>query len=192
MTIPEKNTNRRFTYEDYLTWKGDQRWEVIEGAAYAMSPAPSRRHQDISREIEVQIAEYLKGKECKVYYAPFDVRLPEGDENEEQIETVVQPDILVVCDKSKLDDKGCLGAPDIVIEILSPDTSTRDKIEKFALYERHGVKEYWIVDPADNTVMVFALVENREYGKPRIYSEKDSITTPILDEIAIDLKQVFE
>ena len=139
----------RFTYGDYRSWSEEDRWELIDGVAYDMTPAPARIHADLSMALLKQLLAYFEGKPCKVYYAPFDVRLPEGNEPDDEIETVVQPDLLVVCDDKKLDDKGCRGAPDLVIEILSPATASKDCILKRALYEKHGVREFWLVDPAN-------------------------------------------
>ena len=121
MRNTQNKTDQKWTYTDYLTWPEGERWELINGVAYNMSPAPSRRHQELSGELFRQIANHLKGKQCKVYDAPFDVRLSTaGNESDNYIDTVVQPDIVVVCDPSKLDERGCKGAPDIVIEISSP------------------------------------------------------------------------
>ena len=144
------------------------------------------------RDFGIHIANFLTDKSCEVYFAPFDVRLPETDEADENIVTVVQPDIVVICDLKKLDDKGCRGAPDLIIEILSPETSSKDMKIKLALYERHGVKEYWIVHPIDNIVMVLQLDKNKQYGKPTVYSEEDKITTPILKGLEIDLSLIFK
>ncbi|MBI5418362.1 Uma2 family endonuclease [Candidatus Poribacteria bacterium] len=183
---------QKYTYGDYINWPEDERWELINGVVYNMSPAPSRFHQDILRELFVQFAEYLKDKTCKVYCAPFDVRLPEEDEKDEEIDTVVQPDIVVICDKSKLDDKGCKGTPDLIIEITSPYTSSKDMKEKFSLYERVGVKEYWIVNPQDKIIIIFKLGKNKEYGKPEIYSKEDKIKVSTLKGLTIDTKDVFK
>ncbi len=192
MALPQLKKDTKFTYGDYANWPEDERWELIEGYAYNMSPAPSRRHQQISRDLGVQIVNFLADKSCEVYFAPFDVRLPEADEPDEDIETVVQPDMVVVCDKSKLDEKGCRGAPDLIIEILSPFTAPKDMKIKLALYEKHGVKEYWVVHPIDNIVMVFKLGKNKKYGKPEVYTEEDKIKTTILDGLEIELKKVFQ
>ena len=159
---PEKET---FTYGDYLKWPNNERWELINGVPYNMTPSPSRTHQGILAALLTKFYTFLEDKECKVYNAPFDVRLPEGAEKEEEIKTVVQPDLVVVCDQTKLDDKGCLGAPDLIIEITSPSTARLDLKEKFALYERMGVKEYWIINPTDETVMVFLLRSSRVVWK---------------------------
>ncbi len=145
MSVAVKERLGKFTYRDYLHWPDDERWELIDGVAYNMSPAPNRIHQKISGELHRQIANYLIGKQCEVYAAPFDVRLPATGEKNDEITTVVQPDITIVCDKSKLDKKGCKGSPDLVIEILSPYTAKKDMKEKHFLYEKFAVKEYWIV-----------------------------------------------
>ena len=192
MALPVLKKGNGFTYGDYITWSDDERWELIDGYAYNMSPAPSRRHQQISRELEIAIGVFLAEKPCEIYDAPFDVRLPETDEADEDIFTVVQPDIVVICDEKKLDEKGCRGAPDLIIEILSPATSSKDMKIKLALYERHGVKEYWVVHPTDNIVMVFKLDKTKMYGKPDVYTEADKITTPILKGLEIDLELVFK
>ena len=138
-TVREKQldaaTKETYTYEDYLLWSDEERWELIDGVPYNMTPAPSRVHQGISMELSRQIANHLAGKMCKIYAAPFDVRLPKSDEEEEQIETVVQPDLVVVCDGNKLDERGCKGAPDLIIEILSPYTAGKDMKIKRNLYE---------------------------------------------------------
>ena len=186
MALPDKCES--YTYEDYLHWPEEERWEIIAGVPYDMSPAPSRFHQYILFDISGQIRDFLKDKPCQAYQAPFDVRIP----NEDGIyDNVVQPDISVICDKHKLDDAGCIGAPDLVIEILSPATASRDVKEKFNLYERAGVKEYWIVDPHDKVVFVFALEDNRQYGKPRIFSSDDTIDSAVIVGMVIDLGPVF-
>ncbi len=190
MVLPRKK-EKIYTYGSYLTWPDDERWELIDGVAYDMSPAPTRRHQKILGALFYQFYDYLKDKPCKVYSAPFDVRLPEGDEKDEDVHTVVQADLLVVCDRNTLDENGCRGVPDLIVEIVSPSTASKDMKEKLSLYERHGVKEYWIVHPLENIVMVFILGENREYGKPKIYSETEKIKT-LQQGLIIDLGPVFK
>jgi Uma2 family endonuclease len=181
----------RYTYGDYLTWDDGERWELIDGVPYNMSPAPARRHQGILMDLSRQFATYLLDKPCKAYPAPFDVRLPEGDEADEAIATVVQPDLVIVCNPDKLDDKGCRGAPDLVVEILSPSTSGKDLKQKFNLYEQRGVREYWIVDPSGGTVMVFRLGKDGRYGRPEVYSDEDAAPVGIFDDLVIDLRTVF-
>ncbi|MFH0924886.1 MAG: Uma2 family endonuclease [bacterium] len=191
MAYPLKKEEKRYTYKDYLTWPDEERWELIEGVAYDMSPAPSRLHQGILMELSRQFANYLLDKSCRVYIAPFDVRLPEGNERDEDITNIVQPDLVVICDKDKLDDKGCKGAPTLVIEIVSPHTASKDMKKKFFLYERVGIREYWIIHPIDKTVMVFKLREDGEYGRPTMHSEKDKVEVDILGALIIDLDIVF-
>jgi Uma2 family endonuclease len=153
------------TYGDYRGWPEDQRYELIDGVAYAMAPAPSRQHQRLAFELAREIADALEGSGCEVNVAPFDVRLPEADEADDAIATVVQPDISVVCDPSRLDDRGCRGAPDWIIEVLSAGTAGHDQVRKLALYERHGVKEYWLVHPVDRVLIIYRL-EDGAYGRP--------------------------
>lgn len=180
-----------YSYADYLQWDDSERWEIINGVAYNMSPAPNRRHQKISQVLSREIGNYLKGKNCEIYAAPFDVRLPLGAEDDNKINNVVQPDIVVVCDKSKLDDRGCSGAPDLVIEILSPSTAKLDLVYKLNLYEKAGVREYWLVHPTDYTIMVFKLGEDGRYGRYEMYEQSEQLTVGILPELILDLNEIF-
>ncbi|MFZ2956380.1 MAG: Uma2 family endonuclease [Candidatus Ozemobacteraceae bacterium] len=187
----EKNENRRlFTYADYVNWPDDERWEIIDGVPYDMTPAPNRLHQEISGKFFLQIGNFLEDKSCKVYHAPFDVRLPDKDEKDEDVLTVVQPDIVVVCDEKKLDDKGCRGSPDMVIEIISPFTSKKDKIKKFELYERHKIREYWIIHPAERFVEVYILTDGK-YPIPMQYFDDDKVPVHVLPGLEINLAKVF-
>lgn len=191
-TNPVAASKETFTYGDYEKWPENERWELIDGVPYDMTPAPSRKHQEILGELYLQFAAYLKNKSCKVYLAPFDVRLPQGDEPGEMVRTVVQPDLTVVCDHAKLDDQGCLGAPDLVIEILSPHTAGKDLKIKLDLYERVGVKEYWLVHPLDRTILVFTLQSNGKYGKPAVYDRRDRISVGIFEgELRVDAADIF-
>ena len=190
MPQAQRQHEEHFTYSDYCTWPDDERWELIDGVAYDMSPAPSRSHQDISGELFFQLRSQLTDRTCRAYLAPFDVRLSHGDETDDEIDTVVQPDIVVVCDRNKLDDKGCKGAPDLVIEILSPSTSSKDLHEKFRLYERVSVREYWIVHPLDRTVMVFRH-DGESFGRPAMFAGEDRIEVPLLGALVVDLNLVF-
>jgi len=192
MAYPRRKEDKKYTYGDYLHWPDEERWEIIEGVAYNMSPAPSRRHQKVLIALLNEFYNYLKGKNCEVYGAPFDVRLPEGDEREEEIKTVVQPDIAVICDKSKLDDRGCKGSPDLIVEVISSSTASLDYIEKLALYEKHGVKEYWIVHPIDKVVMIYRLGDDGKYGRAEIYAKNDRVKVGIFEDLFIDLQEVFK
>ena len=190
-THEEAATKESYTYGDYLKWPDEERWELIKGVPYDMSPAPSRTHQKISGELFKQLAIYLTGKTCEVYAAPFDVRLPEQAEQDEEIITVVQPDLVVICDQKKLDERGCKGAPDLIVEILSPYTAGKDLKNKFDLYEEKGVQEYWLVDPTNQIVQVFTIEEGGTYGRPAIYDPTDQVKVGIFPDLVIDLPAVF-
>lgn len=181
----------RYTYADLMEWEGPTRYELYDGVPRAMS-SPTDFHQDISMELGTQLHTYLRGKRCKVYHAPFDVRLFErpGDRPED-VDTVVQPDLMVVCDQDKVDRHGIHGAPDMVVEILSPSTRRLDKLTKFHLYQEAGVKEYWVVDPETRTVLVHH-AEDGLYGSPDVYTGEASVPVSVLDGCVIDLSLVFE
>ena len=183
-----------YSYADYLTWQVRERLELIKGRLFTMSPAPMRYHQELSGALHREFSAYLKHKACKVFHAPFDVRLPKspGDQRDDQIYTVVQPDIVVVCDRSKLDRKGCIGAPDLIIEILSPSTAAKDVKDKFALYEEAGVQEYWLVYPGEAILEVFRLADGGKYQLERIYTREDVINVGIFEDFSIDLCDIFE
>ncbi|MCU0288973.1 MAG: Uma2 family endonuclease [Acidobacteria bacterium] len=152
MPVPLQKDIERFTYAQYITWPDQERWELIEGIPYDMSPDPSRYHQEISMNLAFEINKFLKenGKKCKVYAAPFDVRLPESGQTDAETMSVVQPDISVICSPGKLDDKGCKGAPDFIAEITSLATIKKDMKDKLLLYEKHGVPEYWVIQPEES------------------------------------------
>jgi Uma2 family endonuclease len=191
MGLAERSNDAVYTYGDYLEWPENERWEIFNGAAFNMAAAPTRKHQKILGELYRQISNFLVHKTCDVYSAPFDVRFPEADEKEDEIKTVLQPDISIICDQTKLDEKGCLGSPDLIIEIVSPFTLQRDMGEKFFIYEKSGVKEYWIVHPVDRTVMVFKLQPDNKYGRPEIYFSKGIVDVGILPGLTIDLSAAF-
>ena len=177
--------NEYYTYSDYAKWDDGARYELIDGIAYMMSPSPNRFHQEIIGNLYLQFAQFLVGKPCKVFLSPFDVRLNAAEEDD----TVVQPDLLVICDKSKLTDEGSVGAPDLVIEVLSPSTARNDKSIKFKKYQRYGVREYWIVDPASNTVHAYTLTDGKYVVN--VYDDNDVAPVHILDGCFIDLAKVF-
>lgn len=182
--------NGTYSYADYLTWRFKERVELIKGKIFSMSPAPKRRHQDISRELLLQIGLFLRKEECKIYEAPFDVRLPLNSNENEAVHTVVQPDLCVVCDPKKLDENGCIGAPDLIVEILSKSSSKRDLQDKFELYQESGVREYWIVSPNDQIVDIF-LLEGEKYQLKGKYTEQDKIGAYTLKGLEVDLSLVF-
>lgn len=186
--------SKRYTYADYLTWMDEKRRELFNGFVKLMSPAPSRKHQEISFNLTRLLGNYLIHKNCRAYHAPSDVRLPNGKKNKKdnEIYTVVQPDIYVVCDLSKLDEKGCLGAPDLIIEIISGKNAKRDIKDKYAIYEEHGVREYWIVNPNDENVNVFVLDEKGKFQFKGLYPGDDQIPVNIFNgDMKVDLTEVF-
>ncbi|MDA8222986.1 MAG: Uma2 family endonuclease [Desulfitobacterium hafniense] len=190
MSPTSKVLTAYYSYADYLTWPEDERWELIDGVPYNMTPSPTPKHQEILGELFRILANWLTGNRCRVYMAPFDVRLGGSEQPDSVIDKVVQPDISVVCDPQKIDERGCLGAPDMIIEILSPSTFKKDLGIKLGLYESSGVKEYWVVHPLDETVMVFRL-QNGQYGKPAVYSVPDEVPVELFENFIIPLESVF-
>lgn len=174
-----------YTYADCCNCPEEERWELIDGEAYLL-PTPLRIHQKFLVEILVQIGNYLEEKTCEVYVAPFDVRLPKQDEPDEKIDTVVQPDISVICDENKLDNKGCRGTPDWIIEILSPSNSFRDLEVKLKIYEKHGVKEYWIINPEENQLVMYLLDLQGKYNQPIIYPLTQPVQVSLFPDLFIE------
>lgn len=190
MSNPVRVQNQGYRYADYYAWPDDQRWELIDGVAYDMTPAPSRRHQEVIVELLVQIKIQLASLPCQVYVAPFDVRLPTKDEADDEVMTVVQPDIAVICDRRKLDDRGCRGAPDWIIEVLSPATAAKDQIQKRDLYARHGVIEYWLVHPVDRLVTRYRL-EAGGHGRPEMQETRGKTAMGLFPGLAIDWDVIY-
>lgn len=189
---PDFNYSGTYTYADYLKWTIEERLELIKGKIFRMTPAPNMRHQWISTKIFGPIWSALRHRSCKVFSAPFDVRLPRKSKNDEDIITVLQPDICVICDPAKLDDRGCIGAPDIVVEILSPSNNKKELKNKYEVYEESGVKEYWVVSPQDKTFLAYILNAEGKYMPTRLMVGGDVYTTPILQDFVLDLEEVFE
>ncbi len=180
----------RCTLADALGWDEDERMELIDGDPVMMAP-PTRAHQEAVTALVGQIYDCLKGKKCKVYAAPFAVRLfEEAGEDPEDVDTMVEPDVSVVCDPSKLDDIGCRGAPDFVAEVLSPSSKRHDRLVKLELYQRAGVPEYWIVDPEQKTVQVCVL-DGDSYRVAALYTESEVARIRVLDNCFVDLARVF-
>ncbi|AKD54707.1 Uma2 family endonuclease [Spirosoma radiotolerans] len=188
--ISQLDPKGTYTYADYLKWQFDERIELIKGKPHRISPAPKRKHQDTSVNLEFALLKYFEDKSCKVYDAPFDVRLPVRNERKpDQLHTVVQPDICVICNLDKLDD-GCLGAPDWVIEITSPRTAKNDFNEKFNLYEESGVREYWIIQPKEKAVNVYVLEEG-SYVLVDVY-ESGEIPSCIFPNLIVSHDRIFQ
>ena len=189
MAVLQRDTHLH-TYGDYLTWSADYGDELINGTAYIREPpAPSPSHQAIVVELCRQIANALKDKPCRVYVAPFDVRLPKASEPDDQIDTVVQPDIFIICDLKKVDARGMRGAPDWLAEVLSSSTARHDKMVKLPVYERAGVREVWIVDPIDQVLTIYRLEAGR-YGRPIIVELKGKTQLTAVPDVTIDWDQV--
>lgn len=189
MALPQE---KHYTYADLLSWDDDStRYELYDGRLRALS-APTHIHQMILTDLVVQIGGYLRGKPCKIYPAPLDVRLFEQEGNSpEDVDTVVQPDLSIVCDNDRqVDRRGVHGAPDLVIEILSPSTKQYDCLIKFKLYQQAGVREYWIVDPDKQLALVYTLV-NGQYYVPEVYTAKDTVPVGVLEDCNVDLASVF-
>jgi len=188
--INQLDFKKKYNYADYLTWKFQERVELFKGRIFKMSPAPNLRHQRICGDFHGELYIHLKGKSCQVFSAPFDVRLPVSFKKGE-VSTVVQPDLCVICDDSILDKQGCNGSPDLVVEVLSPGNSKKEMQQKFDLYEEAAVKEYWLVHPIDETVIVYSLNENDEFIGSRIFSENDKITSKAIEGFKLDLNVIF-
>lgn len=194
MKVEEPDLSGSYTYSDYLTWKWGHMTELIQGRIFKMSPAPGSLHQKVSGELFRQLANFLKGKKCQVFSAPFDVRLPLSSKQkaDRDIITVVQPDLCVICDPAKIDARGCLGAPDWIIEILSSSSSSKDLREKFDVYEEAGVKEYWVVHPQEQTLLIYTLNVSGKYeGVLKPYIRTDRVSPSTLPEFTLSLEEVF-
>jgi Uma2 family endonuclease len=194
MGLP-KHKEGTFTYADYLQWPDEQRWELIHGIAYNMSPAPGTAHQRVVGEVFRRIADLTDNGPCETFIAPFDVRLSAGApgetaEADEAVETVVQPDISVFCDPEKTDERGAKGAPDLVVEVLSPATAHKDQTEKLRLYEETGVREFWIVNAEAAYVMVYRRGSSGGFGKPDYYTREERVDSEVLNA-SIALSAVF-
>ena len=185
MSLPRRDTLHH-TYADYLTWSDEERDELIDGVAYVREPpAPSRSHQEVVVELLHQIKLALEGKPYRTYVAPFDVRLPKSGEADDRIDTVVQPDVLIVSDLQKLDERGMRGAPDWVAEVLSPSTASHDQIIKVPVYERAGVREVWLVHPVDQMLTTYRLEDGR-YGRPIALELKGRTAIAAVPGVTID------
>lgn len=191
--IKQLDLKGSYTYADYLLWQFKERVELIKGKIFKMSPAPNSFHQDISGNLFFELRSYIKKGTCKLYAAPFDVRLINYKEStaDNQITTVVQPDLCVICDRTKIDKKGCIGAPDLIIEILSPGNSKKEMNIKFDLYEENKVKEYWIVNPTDETIFIYVLENDKYIGiKPLIIDSK--LQSPTFPNLKFAVKKIFK
>ena len=192
-SLSQLDANGEYSYLDYISWQFDQRVELIKGKIFPMA-APNRRHQIISRQFYGVFFSHFQNKSCEYYPAPFDVRLYDSqkpNKKNQDFNTVIQPDICVICDLEKLDDKGCKGAPDLMVEILSPGNSTKEMRTKKRLYEENAVKEYWIVNFDHEQVFQFVLNETGVYDPPIIYVSDEVLQCAIFPDLKINLNEIF-
>lgn len=182
-----------FTYADYLKLEIEERIEIIKGKIFKMSPGPARLHQEVSRDLQYIFLKYFENRPCKVYDAPFDVRLLDSvkqSKKHEDIFTVVQPDLCVVCDFEKLDKLGCIGAPDLIVEILSPSNSKKEMLNKFRVYEENGVKEYWIIDYNREVIHIYVLKDGVYQGlKP--YTNDEQVSSVLFPDLTFSVEEIF-
>lgn len=180
-----------YSYADYLTWHFDEVVELIKGKIFKKAAAaPKRIHQKVSIKIASMLYNYLDGKQCQVYDAPFDVRFPKGSKEDHKIHDVVQPDICVICDPEKLDDRGCIGAPDLIVEILSPGNSKTELKHKYELYESNGVREYWIIHPENQNLLIYTLT-NGKYFTTGLLTSGDVVESTVIEGFKLDLEEFF-
>lgn len=191
MKISDLDLNKTYSYADYLKWKFDERIELIKGRIFKMSPAPSTNHQVISLYLTLELGIHLRKKSCQLFSAPFDVRIPKISKENKEILTVLQPDLCVICDPKKIDQKGCLGAPDIVIEILSPGNNKKELDNKFHVYEEALVKEYWIIHPNENTFFRYKLNSDNRFIADRLLTSGSFIKTDVLPGFELNLEEMF-
>ncbi len=190
--ISQLDPDGSYSYADYLTWRFAEYVELIKGRILRKMSAPSELHQQISSDLHGVIWNHLRRKSCRIYAAPFDVRLLRSTGNgDAQVKTVVQPDLCVVCDLAKIDRRGCVGAPDWIIEIVSPGSLVLDTRTKFDLYAENGVREYWIAFPGEQTILAYALATNGDYELTGTYAEPGAMASRTLPELAIDWADIF-
>lgn len=187
-SLSQLDLNGSYSYSDYLKWKFKERVEIINGKIMAMSPAPNRLHQRISMRLTLELAKVFNNQQCQMYVAPFDVRFPDSNG---KIKTVVQPDLCVICDPNKLDEKGCIGAPDLIVEILSPGNSKREMKDKYELYQEQGVSEYWIVRPEEQHIQIYVLENGRYIGVQPVV-EGDVVTSIKFPALSFDTSGLYE
>ncbi len=191
--INQLDFDKKYSYADYLTWKFDGYVELLRGKLSRMA-APTSDHQRLAGRMNTLLDNFLQNSPCKVFISPFDVRLLDHKKStaDKNIFTVVQPDVCVICDKNKVDKKGCVGSPDLIVEILSPSTKKKDVEDKFELYEYNGVREYWIVSVEDETILVFDLDEESNYKFRKVYGDiEGNIHSKTVEGFSFKLERLF-
>lgn len=191
LSIADIDLSKSYSYADYYGWQIDERLELINGKVYVLSPAPTTNHQILTGYIFNRLSDFLEDKGCNVFISPFDVRLPGKSKEDKDITTVVQPDICVVCDKSKIDERGCIGAPDIMVEILSPGSSKKDLKQKQEVYEQSGVREYWVISPQNQWCIIYTLIDGK-YNLSGPFVEGEFITSTVLPGFTLNLSTLFD
>ena len=181
-----------YSYADYLKWEFDERVELIKGKVFRMSPAPTIFHQQVSGVVFGLLFIYLRKKSCKVFSAPVDVRFPRRSMDDKDIITVLQPDICVICDPAKLDGRSVTGAPDIIVEILSPGNNRTELRNKYEVYEEAGVLEYWVIHPAEKTFLKYSLDTNGRFQASQLLTLGDEVTSTVFPGFSMSLDEVFE
>ena len=191
--INQLDMDGTYTYADYMKWRFDEYVELFRGKVMRISPAPLRQHQLLALRISSRLEQFLRRKKCQVYIAPFDVRFPKKNiTTDEAIYTVVQPDVCIICDPEKLDRRGCIGAPDTIIEILSQGNVNRDIKQKFDLYQEHGVREYWIIAPGERTISVYHLNAAGAYELSGEYADPGPVPVLSLPDFSLEWSDIFE
>lgn len=189
--VEEPDSSITYTYADYLKWQFEERLELFRGKIFKLS-APNTKHQTIAGNLTAAIITFLKGQKCKAFPAPFDVRLPlKNGKKDDEITTVVQPDLCVICDENKLDSRGCCGAPDLAVEVLSPGNSKKEIRLKYDLYEEAGVKEYWIINPVEENIVVFILNEHEKFSGLNMYTNGDILNSYAVHGLTINVTEIF-
>lgn len=190
MLLSDLDLNKVYSYADYFQWKFDERVELIKGKIFEMS-APDRLHQTLLFKLAKRIDDFTGTQSCRVFLAPFDVRFPRKTTDDQDITTVLQPDICVVCDEAKLDKRGCIGAPDLIVEVLSPGNKAKELKNKYEIYEESGVKEYWLISPQDETLLIYTLVDGH-YHASRLMTCGDTVSSTVLSGFSLDLTAMFD
>jgi len=192
-SVDELDLSKTYTYADYVSWRFEERLELIRGKIFKMSPAPSVNHQTVTGNIFAELHVFLRNKQCRVFAAPFDVRLVRNEKSDKKVKTVVQPDVCVICDLAKItDQRSCLGAPDLVVEVLSPGNNSKEIQLKYDLYEEFGVREYWMVYPGELSLMKYVLDKEGKFTtEGRALTLGDKLTTPILPGFELSMDDVF-
>ena len=188
LNFSDLDLTKQYSYADYMLWQFQERVELIKGFILKMSPAPNRFHQTVSKNVSFKIYSFFEKHPCNVFVAPFDVRLPVKSKKKDS--TVVQPDLCVICDESKLDTQGCNGAPDLIVEIISPNNKKHDIETKYNLYQEAGVLEYWIIEPQERIVLVYTLKDGKYIGlQPKI--EGNIIESVLFPDLKISVDDAF-